>query len=163
MKTAVIILGIVILFYLWLKWTTRIKGIHIKLTYNQWLNSFDKTYSERAFSSLSTTLAGVKHNDCERVIKKYAKAGDPVMLVPDEKNKFDDTATRVFTKDGWFIGWLPNQKWNDRIFQDLVNGKKWEADIREIREASTEYNFTNVIIDLWEYTEPSSRGKSTSN
>jgi hypothetical protein len=87
------------------------------------------------------------------VIKRFAKAGDPVMLIPDEKNQYDSTATRVFTQDGWFIGFLPNQKWNDGIFHDLVNGKKWEANIRELKEASTEFNFTNVIIDLWEFTE----------
>jgi hypothetical protein len=135
--------------------------LRVNITLEKYNSSFDKKYNVRVNDPILTPLAGVNHNDCEAVIKELVKKGDQLMLLPDPENKYDKTATRVCTKDGWFMGWLPNKKWNDRVFNDLQNGKKWEAFVREIRRPDREFNFYNAIIELWEYVAENSIKKES--
>lgn len=143
-----------VLLYGW--WIAQRSGKRINQNYEEWISKFDKKYSIKAGHSIQTTLSGVKHNNCEIVITRNfrqgkLKEGDALMLIPDPKNKYDKTATRVCTKDGWMIGWLPNQEWNDRIFTDLQAGKKWEATVKEFLKPNVEFNSHNLLIELWEY------------
>jgi hypothetical protein len=148
-----IIIGIIILIRLF----KPKKGLKIKMNYNDWNSKFYEKYKVRVSEPVTTTLSGIKYNDCEKVIKREyrsarLKPGTRLMLVPDPDNKYDNTATRVCTENSWMLGWLPNQEWSDRIFSDLMEGKKWDATVKEIRKPSKDFNFYNLIIDLWEYT-----------
>jgi hypothetical protein len=127
--------------------------LHGNITLDKWNKGFDIKYNIRADEPILTTLAGVKYNDCESAIKGLVKEGDQLMLLPDPENKYDKTATRVCTKDGWFMGWLPNHEWNDKVFNDLINNKRWDAYVREIRSPTDEFDFYNVLIELWEFKE----------
>lgn len=151
MGTVVLIIAGLFILYIW--YSLRSKAIRVKTTFEQWEASFDKKYSNKANRPIPTTLAGVKYNDSQIIIRKFVKPGDQLMLLPDTKNRFGKTAIRVFTKNGWMLGLLPNKDWNDRIFKDLLNGKRWEATVIEKSDPSVEFNYYNVILELWEYVE----------
>jgi hypothetical protein len=132
---------------------TRQKG---KEFYRKWNKNFDPSYNIRINDSFQTTLSGVRHNGCEETIlmnEKKLKRGTEVLLVPDPENKYDKTATKVCMKTGKMLGWLPNQDWNDRIFIDLMNGKKWEASVEEITQPSREFNNYNLLINIQELSK----------
>ena len=76
------------------------------ITFDEWIQGLDKKYNVREDDPILTTLAGVNYNDCEAVIKELVRKGDDLILLPDPENKYDKTATRICTKDGWFMGWL---------------------------------------------------------
>ncbi len=124
---------------------------HTDLTFEEYNSKWDSYYGIRTDEPFTTTLSGTKYNDCQSVIKKLVKEGDELMLLPDLENEHDKTATRVCTKDGWMVGWIPNQEWSDRIFTDLLKGRRWDAYVKEIRQPSKEWNFYNVVVELWRY------------
>jgi hypothetical protein len=158
-------IGIFVIGLLYGLWITQMSGKRIRLSYDNWIERFDKKYSIKVGQPIQTTLAGVKHNNCEIVLtrnirKGKLKVGDPLMLVPDPKNLYDKTATRVCTKDGWMLGWLPNQEWNERIFTDLMSNKKWEASVKEFLKPSAEFNNHNLLIELWEFLDENEYSKT---
>lgn len=125
----------------------------INMTFEKWEAHFDRKYQVRSDNPVKTTLSGVNYGDCEKLIKYYVNIGDKLMLIPDPDNKHDKTATRVCIKQGRQIGWLPNKDWNDRIFYDLMNKKRWDADVIEKILPDEKFNCHNVVIRLWEYSE----------
>jgi hypothetical protein len=152
------LLIIALLTALYILYILNFSGKKVNIRTIRKISQFDKKYSIKATSPITTTLSGTKHNDCQLVITRQIrqnkiKVGTKVILVPDTLNLHDDTATRVCTSDGWMLGWLPDESWNSNIYYDLLNGKKWEATIKEYRRPSTEFNFHNLLIELWEYTE----------
>lgn len=136
----------------------KIKEIKARPDFDRWAQSFDKKYNTRETFSIQTTIAGVKHEKREQTLIKsikrgIIKEGSPLMLLPNPKNIYDSTATKVYTSHGMQIGFLPNKEWNDRVFTDLMNGKRWDATVKKILIPSQEFNNYNLLIDLWEYTE----------
>jgi hypothetical protein len=51
-------------------------------------------------------LAGTKHGECQSVIRKLQFA-EELDLIPDPSNEYDNTAVKVCTKKGLFVGWIP--------------------------------------------------------
>lgn len=137
-------------------WFSKKSGVLVDITYEKWISGFDKKYTVKAGAPILTTLAGVGYNDCQDVIIRNIRdgkidEGTKFILLPDPSNKYDKTATRVCTVDGWMVGWLPNKDWNDRIFSDLMTGKKWEATLKDAVDISTEFKNYNLLIELWEF------------
>ena len=129
-------------------------GIKAHITYDEWVSGFDKNYNQKADEPVQTTLAGIRHNNCEDVIKRSnLRKGNNLMLIPDRENKYDSTATRVCTTDGYMVGWLPDKSWSDEIFEDLISGRKWTATVEEVRKPTKDFPFTNLLINLWKYEE----------
>lgn len=133
-------------------------GKKVDMRFARKVTQFDKKYSLKVINPIVTTLSGVRHNDCELVIIRYIRKskiliGTKLLLIPDPLNLYDNTAIRVCTIDGWMLGWLPSQDWNNNIYYDLMNGKKWEATVKKHIKPSKEFNNHNLLIELWEYTE----------
>ena len=124
---------------------------HTDLTFEEYNSKWDKYYGIVADVPVITTLAEIKDNDCQSVIKKMVREGDQLMLLPDPENEHNKTAIRVCTKDGWMVGWLPNKEWSEDIFHDLQKGKRWDAYVDEIIRPRKDFNFYNVLIELWEF------------
>ena len=136
----------------------KIKKIKARPDYDSWIQSFDKKYNIREDFSIETTLAGVNHENREHTLiksikKGVIKKGSSLILLPDPENIYDNTATKVYTTTGLMIGFLPDREWNDKIFTDLMKGKRWDASVKKILMPSQEFNNHNLLIELWEYTE----------
>jgi len=150
MITFIYIFSGLILLYLilsFINWNKR------RTFYKNYLTKFDSSYNIKIGEPFETTLSGVKHNDCEEIIKsnlKKLRPGSVVLLVPDPKNNYDKTATKVTLKNGEMLGWLPNKEWNDRIFLDLMKGKRWEATVTKVLKPCNEFNNFNLLINLQE-------------
>lgn len=158
MTTFIIIVATLIVAYIVLVILSKMKDKSIREEYISWSDKFKPKYKVRSQKAIETTLAGINHDNREALIiklinKKKLSARDRLLLVPDPENQFDKTAIRVCTTEGYMLGWLPNREWNDKIYEDLISGKKWDATIKRILSPSSEYNNYNLLIELWEYSE----------
>ena len=134
------------------------KEIKARPDFERWVQKFDKKYCVKEDFAIQTTIAGLKHENREQTLLKsirkgIIKEGALLLLVPDPKNLYDNTATKVYTSAGLMLGFLPNKEWNNKIFTDLQTGKRWDATVNQILTPSREFNNYNILIDLWEYTE----------
>lgn len=146
-----------LLIYIILSIVSNKKGKKEILRCESFQSTFKKEFSFRKEFAIETTIAGVKHENREKTIirgirNKSIQTGEKLYLVPDTMNKYDKTATIVCTKKGHNIGYLPNKYWSDQIYNDLMEGKKWEATIKAVLLPSEEFNNYNLLIELWEFT-----------
>lgn len=152
------LLGIIAILILYYQYLVKISGKRIWINYARWESRFKSIYNCKLDNPFQTTLSGITHNNCQFVIIRNFKKGklnkgSNLILYPDIFNLHDDTAIRVLTQKGWFLGWIPNQDWKDQIYHDLRKGKKWEATIEDVLKPTKEYPFHNILLNLYEYTE----------
>jgi hypothetical protein len=76
-------------------------------------------------------VAGVKYEGRDRVVRRFVRAGDEVLLVRDPDNKFSANAVQVCSSNGRQIGFIP-EEWAEDIAPLLDQGQPYRARVKKL-------------------------------
>ncbi len=114
---------------------------------------FDEQKSKVTFETLRTKVAGVRYPNedtgvaRQKIIQKV-KPGEPLVLFPDERNKFDRAAVKVCRANGEQLGFL-DMDLAVEIYARLKDGARVDARVIFIHQEDTH---KEVEIELQKYS-----------
>jgi len=133
------------------------KGIKLskeeERNYQYYLSKFDHLNHAKKLSPMLTYVAGVRYKNEDTQVERQAiirrtKAGEKIMLLPDELNKFDKDAIKVVRLNGEQIGFL-NTDLALEIKARLLQRLRVDATIREINDDN---GMKEVVLELVKYS-----------
>jgi hypothetical protein len=121
------------------------------------LRAKDEIKRNRTILSANFIVAGCTLDNRQQQIERHARANDDVILYRDKLNKFSKNATKVLTKNGHHIGFIP-EFYAGEVSDALDNGAKYDAFFTKLLDYDSPVR-TIPVVQAYFFSSDSDHGR----